>query len=392
MQEAASNHKSIEEYSLAKIKQRLLRDWHPEYEPESFLPPHSTLGADTVSERATLIQLNDIVGSPNLLRHTKVVCTLGPACATKSGMAALIDAGLNIARLNFSHGDHAAHCSMLERFRCALRGSHAPGEQAECGRPGHQARISWFRETCREKAVHCAALLDTKGPEIRTAMLRDAKSISLEQGQSIVVEAVGDRYTDFEGYKDDNETRIGLSYARLCQSVGPGNDILLADGTITIRVDEVLSATELRGTVLNSKELGQRKNCNLPGVKVDLPVLMDKDVHDLQAFACAHGVDFVAASFVQSKADVEFIRATLDAAGGHSIRIISKIENMAGLQNFDGAIHAFLHRRVLAQLGHCARQLERDEQAYSRPPTASWWRAEISAWRSLRKRCRLRKR
>ena len=180
-----------------------------------------------------------------------------------------------------------------------------------------------------------ATLLDTKGPEIRTAMLRGGKPIALEAGERIVVEAVGDRYTEFEGYKTDAETRIGLSYAKLCSSIGVGDCILLADGTISIRVDELLSPTELRGTVLNSKELGQRKNCNLPGVTVDLPVLTEKDVHDLRNFACKHSVDYVAASFVQSAADVRFIRSVLDSAGGFEVRIIAKIENQAGVTAYD---------------------------------------------------------
>jgi pyruvate kinase len=197
-------------------------------------------------------------------------------------------------------------------------------------------------------------------------MLRDGKDIELEAGQSIIVEAVGSRYTEFQGYKEaGGETRIGLSYDKLCQSVKPGNRILLADGSISIQVDQILSDTELRGTVLNSKKLGQRKNCNLPGVKVDIPVLTDKDIDDLQNFAAKLGVDYVAASFVQvswqahlsnphctatresgcaalqlsslkppawcpalqSAQDVRFIREVLDKAGGQRVRIISKIEN-----------------------------------------------------------------
>ncbi len=159
-------------------------------------------------------------------------------------------------------------------------------------------------------------------------MLRDHKPIDLVAGQSIIVEAVGDRYTSFEGYKDENETRIGLSYGKLCESVKPGNKILLADGSLSIQVEEILSGTELRGTVLNSKSLGERKNGNLPGVKVDIPVLTEKDIDDLKNFAAKHEMDYVAASFVQSKADVQFIRSVLDSAGGQKIKIISKIENL----------------------------------------------------------------
>jgi hypothetical protein len=119
MRAAAAENKTIEEYSLIKIKERLLRDWHPEYEPESILPPHELRGDFTVSERATLIQLNDIVVDTPMYRKTKVLCTLGPACATPAGMEALLGAGLNIARLNFSHGNHDGHLDMLKLFRCA---------------------------------------------------------------------------------------------------------------------------------------------------------------------------------------------------------------------------------------------------------------------------------
>ena len=156
-------------------------------------------------------------------------------------------------------------------------------------------------QVCTAKGSYAACLLDTKGPEIRTAMLKDGKDIELEAGQSIVVEAVGAEYTKWEGYKDaaNGETHIGLSYDKLCSSVKPGSKILLADGSISIRVDEITSARTLRGTVMNSKKLGQRKNCNLPGVKVDIPVLTEKDIDDLQQFAAKHKMDFVAASFVQ---------------------------------------------------------------------------------------------
>ncbi len=174
-------------------------------------------------------------------------------------------------------------------------------------------------------APQWATLLDTKGPEIRTAMLRDHKPIDLVAGQSIIVEAVGDRYTSFEGYKDDHETRIGLSYAKLCTSVQVGNKILLADGSISLQVEQIISGTELRATVLNSKSLGERKNGNLPGVKVDIPVLTEKDIDDLKNFAAKHEMDYVAASFVQSAADVQFIRRVLNEAGGERVKIISKV-------------------------------------------------------------------
>jgi pyruvate kinase len=232
---------------------------------------------------------------------------MGPKCWSESAMHDLLDAGMNVARFNFSHGDQEAQRAVLERLR---------------GVASIKRRI-------------IGTMLDTKGPEIRTAMLRDHEPIELEQGQLIVVEAVGDNYTTFEGYKTPEETRIGLSYAHLCQSITPGKRILLADGTISIEVVEILSPTELSGRVLNSKKLGERKNCNLPGVKVDIPVLTPKDIDDLQNFCCKYQMDFVAASFVQSAEDVRFIRRILDEAGGKNVKIISKIENQAGLDHFD---------------------------------------------------------
>jgi pyruvate kinase len=130
-------------------------------------------------------------------------------------------------------------------------------------------------------------------------MLRDHKNILLEEGQTVFVEAVGDAYDSWEGYKDENETRIGVSYAKLCQTVRLGSRILMADGTISIRVDEIVSETVLRGTVMNESTLGERKNCNLPGVAVDLPVLTRKDINDVQNFCVKHRMDYIAASFVQ---------------------------------------------------------------------------------------------
>jgi pyruvate kinase len=240
-------------------------------------------------------------------RKTKVICTMGPKCWSEDIIGQLLDAGMNMARFNFSHGDHGGHGGVLERVR----------------------------KVCAAKQVLCATMLDTKGPEIRTAMLRDHQAIQLEANQEIIVQAVGDDYVNFEGYKTPTETRIGLSYAGLCRSIAPGKRILLADGTISIEVLEILNETELRGRVMNTQKLGERKNCNLPGVKVDIPVLTVKDIDDLQNFGCKLGVDFIAASFVQSADDVKFIRRVLDEAGGQSIRIISKIENQAGLNNFD---------------------------------------------------------
>ena len=189
-------------------KEQLRSNWSPEYEVEGVRP---------VSKEGIMVEVKRTRTSSAMILEdfpmvckTKVVCTMGPRCWSEEGIGALLDAGLNIARLNFSHGNHEDHQRVLDRFR----------------------------SVCAEKGSHAAVLLDTKGPEIRTAMLRDGKDIEMEAGQEITVVAVGDDYTTWEGFKDSEtgETKIGLSYSELCQSVTPGNVILLADGSVSIKV------------------------------------------------------------------------------------------------------------------------------------------------------------
>ncbi len=153
-------------------------------------------------------------------------------------MAELIDEGMDVARFNFSHGDHEAHQAVLDRFR----------------------------KVCAEKKSNCAVLLDTKGPEVRTAMLRNHEPIQLEKDQEIIVYAAGpDEYTTFEGYKTEEETKIGCSYAKLCQSVKPGNKLLFADGPLSIEVLAILDDRNLKGNVLNDQMPGHSSNRNLRG-------------------------------------------------------------------------------------------------------------------------------
>ncbi|KAI8465728.1 MAG: pyruvate kinase [Monoraphidium minutum] len=298
------------EVAVAALKAKMSKDWAPEYRPHSIVPPTSIKG-DRL-RKTFMVSAPMIFKDVPVARKTKIVCTMGPACWSEEGLGALMDAGMNVARFNFSHGDHAAHKEVLDRVRAVAAA----------------------------KGKHIGFALDTKGPEIRTAMLRGGKDILLEEGQEVKVVAVGSGYTTFEGFKDDasGETVIGLSYASLCDHVKPGNVILLSDGTITITVTEILNSKELKGRVLATHKLGQRKNGNLPGVLVDLPVLGDKDVEDVQAFACRHDMDFIFASFVQKAEDVRFIRQVLAKAGGSHIRIISKIESQTGVLNFDSIL------------------------------------------------------
>jgi len=230
---------------------------------------------------------------------------MGPSCWDVEMLVQLIDAGMNVARLNFSHGDHEVHGATVKRIR-----------EAQKQRPNKPVAI----------------LLDTKGPEIRTGFFKEecGGKIQLKAGQDLKL------VTDYS-FKGDN-TCFAVSYDKLCQSVKPGNTILCADGSLSLKVKEV-GTDFVIVEVLNDREMGERKNCNLPGVCVDLPVLQEKDIKDLTQFGIPQGVDFVAASFVQSKEDVDLIRKTLGLRG-RSIKIISKIENEEGMKNFDAIMQA----------------------------------------------------
>lgn len=210
---------------------------------------------------------------------------------------------MNVARFNFSHGDHAGHFACLERLRSAL--SMRPG-------------------------IHVAVMLDTKGPEIRTGFLDKSLNgkLSLAKGQLIEIG------TDYD--KPCTSAYLACSYKSLPTSVSVGSKILAADGALSLRVTE-LRVSSVVAEVLNNATFGDRKNMNLPGAIVDLPTLTEKDIDDLQNWGVKHNVDFVAASFVRKPSDLDFIRSVLGEAGQH-IKIISKIENQEGLENFDGIL------------------------------------------------------
>lgn len=201
-------------------------------------------------------------------------------------------------RLNFSHGDFEEH----------------------------GARIKTIRQISKETGKHVAILLDTKGPEIRTGSYAEGDvKYDLVEGDKIVVT------TDysFKGNKD----KISVSYPNITKDLKKGDTILLDDGLIGLLVDEVLE-TEIKCTVKNSGSLGQKKGVNLPGVSVSLPALAQKDIEDLK-FGCREGLDYVAASFIRKASDVAQVRKVLDENGGENIKIISKIENQEGIDNFD---------------------------------------------------------
>ena len=245
------------------------------------------------------ITLDNILGATDVsARKTKIICTLGPSCGSKEMLVNMLNAGMDIARLNFSHGDHESHGKMLDTLKEAVKG--IPGKQ-------------------------CAVLLDTKGPEIRTGFLEEHNNVSFEANQELEIT------TDysFEG----NSSKIACSYKSLPKTVKPGDQILIADGSLVCIVEECLEES-VRVTVKNNATIGERKNMNLPGCIVDLPTLTEKDEEDLIDFGIKKGVDIIAASFIRSAADVENIKDVLGPRGSH-IKIISKIENQEGLKNYD---------------------------------------------------------
>ncbi len=233
------------------------------------------------------------------MKKTKIICTMGPASDSREVMTDLVRYGMDIARFNFSHGTHE--------------------EQ--------KARLDQLKSIRTELDVPVAALLDTKGPEIRTGRLKDNRKVSLVAGQTYVL-------TTREVESDEKMCHI--NYSGLAEDVVPGNRILIDDGLIELVVKEV-SGDEIVCQVLNGGELGGQKGVNVPGVKIKLPALTDKDKEDI-VFGIEQGFDFIAASFVRS---ADAIREIKDILKEHDskIMVISKIENQEGLDNLDEIIN-----------------------------------------------------
>ncbi|CAD2073415.1 pyruvate kinase [Jeotgalicoccus coquinae] len=231
------------------------------------------------------------------MRNTKIVCTIGPASESEEVLEKVIMAGMNVARLNFSHGDHAEH----------------------------QARIETIRRVSERLGKTVGILLDTKGPEIRTHSMENGQ-VELVRGQQIEVSM-----TEVLGNKD----RFSVSYEGLIDDVEPGDFILLDDGLVELQIDELNKETGIiTTTVKNNGLLKNKKGVNVPGVSVKLPGLTDKDKDDVK-FGIEQGVDFIAASFVRRSQDVLEIRELLETNNGEFIKIIPKIENQEGIDNID---------------------------------------------------------
>jgi pyruvate kinase len=239
------------------------------------------------------------------VRHTKIIATLGPASDSEAVLDDLVTSGVDVVRLNFSHGTHETHRVALERVRAAAR---------RAGR-------------------HVAVLQDLSGPKIRTGALAGGVPLLLAPGERLRL-VTGDR----EGSRTAAGPVVHTSYAGLAPSVHPGDRLLLDDGRIELRV-EAATATEIETSVTFGGALGARKGINAPGVALPASAFTPKDERDLQ-FGLSLGVDFIALSFVQRGDDLARARAAAKAAGGRPTPLIAKIERPQAVQNLDEILRA----------------------------------------------------
>lgn len=235
------------------------------------------------------------------MKKTKIICTMGPNADNKETLKALALSGMDVARFNFSHGDYA--------------------EQ--------KARFDLLKSVREEVKKPIAILLDTKGPEIRTGLLKGGEKVLLKAGDELVLTS-----EEIEG----DAARVSQSYPQLAQDVKPGDTILIDDGLIGLEVKEI-RGTDIVCLVRNGGELGQRKGINVPNVRVNLPAITEKDRADI-LFGISQGIDFIAASFVRDADAVKEIRNILKENNAEHIDIIAKIENKEGIDNIDRIIQA----------------------------------------------------
>ena len=229
------------------------------------------------------------------MRKTKIVCTIGPASESEEILEKLIDAGMNVARINFSHGDYEEQKYRIEN-------------------------IKKIREKMNKPV---ALMLDTKGPEIRIGKFENGE-ISLEEGDLFTLvneEILGDK------------TRVSVTYKELANEIDIGTTILINDGLIECRVEEIKDK-DVVCKIINGGKLTNRKSINIPNSKINLPSLTQKDIADIE-FGVKNQFDYIAASFIRKPQDVLDIKEILKEFGGENIKVISKIENREGVDNFD---------------------------------------------------------
>ena len=234
------------------------------------------------------------------MRKTKIVCTLGPSSSDETTLKNMLLAGMNVARLNFSHGTHE----------------------------GHRQTIQRFRKVREELGIPAAVLLDTKGPEIRTGNFANGEEI-LKEGQEFILTTLPVSGTS---------QRVSVTYKDLPKEVKPGNLVLINDVKIVIKVEKT-DDTEVRGTVIHGGKISNHKGINLPNVRLNMQYMSPQDREDI-LFGIQNDVDYIAASFVRSAGDVEVIRRLLEDNGGSEIKIIAKIESTQGIENFEEILEA----------------------------------------------------
>jgi len=229
------------------------------------------------------------------MRKTKIICTIGPASTNEETLTKMFEAGMNVARINFSHGDHA--------------------EQQE--------KIDLIKKVREKMNLPIAIMLDTKGPEYRIKTFKDKK----------VVVKDGDKFTFTTEDIVGDETRVAVSYKNLTKELNPGDTILVCNGLVSFRVDEI-AGNDAVCTVVHGGEMSDRKSMNFPNHVLKQDYLSEQDKKDL-LFGIKNGVDFVAASFVSTKQDMVDLRTFLDENGGADIDVIAKIENRSGIDHIE---------------------------------------------------------
>ena len=229
-----------------------------------------------------------------MLKKTKIICTQGPSTEKPGVVEELIKNGMNCARFNFSHGDHAEHLG----------------------------RINMVREAAKKVGRVVSLILDTKGPEMRLGEFRDGK-VMLEKGHKFTL-----TYSDEPG----DETHVSVNHKGLYTEVKPGDTLLLSDGLVALKVDAIHDK-DIETTIQNSGQMSTRKRVAAPGISLGLPPISEQDEKDI-IFACEQDMDFVAASFIQRPEDVLVIRKLIEEHNGR-MEIIPKIENLEGVKNFD---------------------------------------------------------
>lgn len=233
------------------------------------------------------------------MRKTKIVCTMGPSTANDNVLRELMKAGMNVARQNFSHGDHESH---LKTFQ----------------------QVKRIRE---ELGLPVASLLDTKGPEVRVKLFKDGKA-ELKDGSIFTLTT-----REVEGSSEE----VSITYKNLAKDIDVGTRILADDGLIEMKVTEIDTKPEgddIKCLIVHGGWLSNNKSCNFPGAKLSMPYVSERDKSDI-IFGAETGFDFIAASFVSCDADILEVRKILEENGGKDIKIIAKIENQEGVDNID---------------------------------------------------------